>query len=291
MKVEALAAASVVALYAAAVLLFFPEYGSQVLPLIDSGYLQERLPVSILVRLPAFLLFVIAGGLTLFVERRHLRSSGAMFPLVAAGGFALAMLVQGKGYANHLYPAVALSLIGLGYATSGHSEDPIETRLGLVVLTLAGAAGAFLLAQARTYPEVAEIVEHRAPAHPTLLVAGTNLSIGDPLTRWVGGRWVGTRGSLWVTGTARDLLRNEKDPAERTRLEAAIAQDRRIWVADLDRSTPDVVLVDGAEGWRWINRNPDVRAGMAPYHVAGTADGIIVMIRPRRRRTLLTRGG
>lgn len=290
-KVEAIAGASVIALYAAAVFVFFPDYVSQVVPLIGSGYLQVRFPVSNLATLPAFLLFAIAAGLTFFVERRQLRGSAAMFPLVAGGGFALAMLVQGKGYANHLYPPLALALIALGCALSGKGTDAGERRFGLIVLALAGAAGAFLFAHARTYPEVARIVEDKAPANPTLLVAGTNLAIGHPLTRWVGGRWVGTRGSLWATGTARDLLRNERDPAQRAKLEAAIDQDRRTWVSDLDRSRPDVVLVDGAEGWRWINRNPDVRAGMAPYRVVGTAEGIIVMIRPRRRRALLTRGG
>lgn len=280
-KVEAVAAASVVALYAAAVFVFFPDYASQVLPLIGTGYLQVRFPVSDLATLPAFLLFAIAAGLTLFVERRKLRHSESMFPLLAAGGFALAMLVQGKGYANHLYPPLALSLIALGCALSGEATDAGERRFGLAVLTLAGATGAFLFAHARTYPAVAQIVEERAPAHPTLLVAGTNLAIGHPLTRWVGGTWVGTRGSLWATGTARDLLHTAEDPAQRARLEAAIDQDRRTWAADLNRSRPDVVLVDGAEGARWINRNPDVRAGMAPYRVAGEADGIIVMVRPR----------
>jgi hypothetical protein len=282
LQAESWAAATVVIAYAAVAVELYPAYFSQALPLVTTVYLPVRVGMVALWTSPAALLYLLACALALQIGRRELAHSFAALPLLASLGFAAAMWVQGKGYPNHIYPAVALAMLSLGWLVAERRVAGGRELFGSVAwLLLGGTALVFFdFGLGRPYVRTAELVRQLAPPRPRIIVAASNLSIGHPLTRWVGGTWVGTRGSLWATGTARELLRTERDPARRQRLEIAIAQDRRLWVADVLRKRPDVVLADEG-GRQWIAHNPDVRAALASYRVGGTSDGITVLLRGR----------
>lgn len=201
-----------------------------------------------------------------------------MLPLLAAFGFAAALGVQGKGYLNHWYPALALTIFALVAIIAESGADRAERRFGGSVTIVLSGLAAFLFAQAQSYPELERLVRQVAPAHPRLIVAGSNLSVGHPLTRWVGGEWVGRRGALWATGTAVEVM-ERSNPEERTILQHYIDEDRRIFVEDVEGRRPDVILVPGEEGRHWIASNPDVARATSGYRVAGFAEGVTVLVR------------
>jgi len=276
--VECWSAAAVVGAYAGAVVLVYPAFVSDALPLLQAVYIPVRSSAAELLTAPASLLSLVAGGLALFLARSQIMRSGALLPLVAALGFAAAMAIQGKGYLNHAYPFVALTVFALGLIPMERHGDRGERIFASALLIGLAGAGAFIFAQAQTYPELAQLVRRVAPPHPRMMVAGSNLSIGHPLNRWVGGRWVGRRGALWATGTAVELM-DRSTPEQRAVLQHSIDQDRQIFLEDVERGQPDVILVPGEIGHQWIASNPDVRRAVADYHPAGSAEGVTVLLR------------
>lgn len=270
--------ATLLGLYAAGVVLFTPAFFSVALPLAGDGYFAVRHSLDyLLISLPV-LLAAMAAATALMLVRRNEHGGPAGLLLLAALGFAAAMLVQGKGFSNHHYPALALALVALALAAV-RQPGGRERRLGLLILVALGLSGAWGATHMRLYRDVVPIIRAHAPERPKVIVAATNLVIGHPLTRWVDGHWVGTRASLWVTGTAAALLAGTDNPAHRARLRAKIDEDRRLWIEDVRRHRPDVVLVDLRHGGGWIRANSDVAAVLRPYRAAGSAQNILVLVR------------
>jgi hypothetical protein len=199
--------------------------------------------------------------------------------LLGAAAFQLAVLVQAKGFSNHHAPVLVLLVAALGMALAQRGSQDRESRLALLLLVSVTVVGTLLAARMHLYPQVAEIIRKEAPERPSLIMAGSNLTVAHPLTRWVDGRWSGTRASLWATDAAGALLQESRDPDHRARLLRQIDEDRRIWLDDVGRKQPDVVLVPQGEGDEWIASHPDVQRALAPYREAGAAQGITVLVR------------
>lgn len=278
MQPETWAAATVVVAYAFALFVFFPGYVTDALPLLKTVYLPARGSFAEVWLSPAGLIFFVSCGMAVILERSRILRGRSLLLWVAALGFAAAMGVQGKGYLNHCYPLVALAILGLGLVLAEQRGDRAERIVGRSVLLILAGSAAFVFAQAQTYPELASLVRRVAPPHPRIIVAGSNLSIGHPLTRWVGGEWVGRRGALWATGAAVALMDQSSDE-QKAVLKAYIDDDRRTFVEDIERGRPDAILVPGDIGRQWIAANPDVARATAVYRPAGTAQGVTVMVR------------
>ena len=107
----AAAALAVVALYAAAVLVFTPEY-LQLLPMLSAAYLPLHDYWLTLLRGPVVIVPLAIYALALFLRPGRVAALPAMF-LIASAGFAVAGLIQGKGYLNHALPGMALGFVGL----------------------------------------------------------------------------------------------------------------------------------------------------------------------------------
>lgn len=273
---EALAAAAVLIAYGAAVILLFPAFFSRALPLVRTVYLPSGGGWMSVIEAPATAIFAVALFLWLWTARGSLRNSASLPPMLAAIGFFAAALVQGRGYLNHLYPAVALAFLAAAIAQLESNE---RDRVRLAALGLLGLFALRIFINVAGYPRLTETVREVAPERPGIIVAGSNLSIGHPLTRQVGGRWAGRRASLWASGTANELLLANPDPATRARLRAYQAEDRRIFVEDVQRRRPDVVLVPGADGLRFIRTNPEVARALAGYRRVAEAEGVHVLLR------------
>jgi hypothetical protein len=143
-------AGSIVAIYGASIFVFYPQFISDVLPLVQTVYVPARLPwLTILTRTP-----VNFWLLSIFLLARQQR--GAIFQprfsilLTASCGFALAYAVQGKGWPYHTYPMLALALLALAVlanAREGTAPEAAATRhsemdrLALLAIT-AGLVGA-----------------------------------------------------------------------------------------------------------------------------------------------------
>lgn len=271
------AALAVLALYAASIPLVFPAYLADGLPLAVATYLPLREPFATLVlrygSLPlALLLAAVLGG------QRPMAATPVATLLLAAAGFYLAYLVQGKGFVNHEYPAVALvALAALWLAVPVVPRSAIPSgkeaagRLLLVrtLLVTGLAIGLQYFNSVSDGGDLAKEVARIAPPHPRMIAVSAQLTAGHPLVRLLDGQWVGRPCSLWVTATAAARL---ADPglseAERQTLRAYAARDRQGFVEDVRRGKPDVVILEGPSAEGWIEANPEVAASLADYALA-----------------------
>lgn len=273
---EWLALAGIGVGYLLIVQLAFPAYTAHMLPLLRLVYLPGRdswghLLTGTMVTIP-----VVAAILTLWLAGAR-PSDDVVALLLAAAGFAAAGLVQGKGYLNHGYPAVAASLLAitLQLSRAGHART-------------FGAACAAVLALFATYsyarvPEpraLSDAVQRLGPEHPRLAGISFDFSLGHPLTRWVGGEWIGTRGSLWVTGNAWQQLEDPAlPPADRQAYERAEQDDAALLAADITGHRPDIILVDDLPGPCWIAAHPSLARAMESYRPANRVGTVTLWIR------------
>ncbi len=258
---------------------FTPEFWTVAVPLVSDGYLQHRQPLfELLTSVPA-LLSLTALGAAATIGGRSLVRGPVLMPLLGALAFEAAVLVQAKGFSNHQYPVLALGLVALGLALAAKAERGREARIGLLLWLVLAGGGALAASRMYLYPEVAALIRQQAPPRPTMIMAGSNLTVAHPLTRWVDGRWVGTRASLWASYAARELLAGDPPEPRRTKLRAQLTEDRRLFLADVARERPDVILVWEQEGPLGMEPGTDLVAALGPYRLAGSAQGVKVLVR------------
>ncbi|OWK30866.1 hypothetical protein SPMU_18560 [Sphingomonas mucosissima] len=274
---EWIAAGVVCASYLLVVQLGFPDYTARMLPLLRLVYLPGRDSWSNLLAGPMIVIPGVAAILTLWLARSR-PSNEAVVMLLAAAGFAAAGLMQGKGYLNHGYPAVATALFAI---TLELSRAGAARRFGSLCAVLLALSATYSYARVPAPYALRNAVERVGPPRPRLIGISLDFALGHPLTRWVDGQWVGRRGSLWVTGNAwQQLERPTLSEADRRAYKAAERTDAAILAQDIARHRPDVILVDDVPGPRWIAAHPPLAQAMRGYQPA-TRVGQITLWTPR----------
>ncbi|HLL26327.1 MAG TPA: hypothetical protein VKT73_01575 [Xanthobacteraceae bacterium] len=243
----------IVAIYGASILVFFPQYVSDVLPLLQAIYLPTRQPWFVLFTSLPILLWLLSVLLLAGQKQWALWEPRFSVPLMASCGFVLAYLVQGKAWSYQTYPMLALSLLAVVILLSERVEktrnenastNPRAARLLLFVT----AAGFFFVGfnwmhDVSDFTSLAGTIRQNA-TRPKMLVISEEWGLGHPLVRQVRGQWVQRFGSLWITECAEWLLARERSPAGRTRLESYMALDRAMLLEDIRRQQPDIILLD-----------------------------------------------
>lgn len=272
---EAMAAVAVVLAYAGVAIRLHPDYARDVVPVLAAVYLPMRLGIVDLLAGPVVAPVVALIVLGLVMTRRR-PGVVAEIMFAAATGFALAGLVQGKGYLNHALPGIALALIGVGFAlrSSAPRERIVGAAMALVI------AGLELHAFSRIVPDVAlrAAIARVAPARPSMVALGSNLNVGHPVVRHLGGRWVQSSPALVVSGGARYAMAGA-DTVQRARLRKLAARDAADFARDLAGNAPDVVLQDATLGTPWIAAHPAVARAMRAYRPAAQVSDVTVWTR------------
>lgn len=251
-----------IAAYVAAVFAFAPAYLDW-LPMIARTYGAIHDKLWKLLLGPSFYP-LLCFGLLYFLRARRLSPLSIAW-LFGAAGFLLATFLQAKNYPNHWLPGAALALA----AVAAMLDSPLveRSRKALVAAALAAIA----LSEMYQWmiwpnPAVATAIERVAPPSPSIIALSPQLTTGHPVTRNVGGRWVGSRAGLFTASGA--AYAGLDDPLERS----AYDEDIRSFATDVRRNSPDVVLVHRASK-RWLMREQPVRAAMADYRpVASTKE-------------------
>jgi hypothetical protein len=209
-------------------------------------------------------------GLLCFLRPRRL-SPLTIAWLLGAAGFLIATFLQAKNYPNHWLPGAALALAAVAAMLDSAA---IETSRKVLV-----AAGLAAVAFCEMYqwmiwpdPAVAAAIERVAPARPSIISLSPQLTTGHPVTRNVGGRWVGSRAGLFTASGA--AYAGLDDPIAR----AAYDEDVRSFAADVRRTSPDVVLVHRASK-RWLMREQPIRLAMAAYRRAASTEETEIWVR------------
>jgi hypothetical protein len=196
--------------------------------------------------------------------------------LIASAGFALAGLIQGKGYLNHALPGMALGFVGLVLLTT---EPRIERdRRNFVLAATAALACLEVYAMASIQPirGLAEAVTRVAPPRPSVITLGPDLLTGHPLVRNVNGRWAGSRAGMYIAvGAYSELSAGHPDP----RLRRWYEDDVAAFADDVRRERPDVILVDARPELAWLRKEPKIQSAIAGYGPRARVGDIEVWVR------------
>ncbi len=217
-------------------------------------------------------------------------------PALSSLGFVVTFLIQRKGWVNHGLPGVELAFVAIAAAAASifaphEAEDREEAwrrvRRPMLFFFLPAAVYAPILFGAllsftgfEEYKGLTAAVLRDAPARPRVIALAPDLDVGHPLTRRIGGEWVGRPNATWLMIFARMYLdAGWGDGAYRARLQTYIDEDARMFREDVERHRPDVVLVARDARVETAMRDPDVAAAMADYAPREEADGVAVWTR------------
>lgn len=282
--VENWATLAVVTTYAAVVVVRYPEFTGQVLPLALEVYRPVREDLVFTLIAPSLLL----GALALYLLARFRALQPLLLVCVLASvGFALGFVEQGKAWKYHLYPAAAVAVFGVAadflhrlrsVAASGGPRWPVYRTLPPLLVLLGLAFSMFDMLE----PPSLRLADS-VPAdirRPQVIALTADVGLGFPFVREIDGVWVGTGHSQWISSLASERVYGEPDlPSEvRTRMWAAMRFDRDMLIRDLRRARPDIVLVDTRPalspdgvtivGWReWALGIPELRPLVTEYQV------------------------
>jgi hypothetical protein len=289
LAVENWAAGAAIFAYGLVVLWVFPTYVADMVPLVAAVYAAVRPTLLELLSQVPLPLWLAGLGTIVILKRKAALDPLFALVLVAACGFALAFLIQGKGWAYQSYPMLALMLIALALALVP-TWRTASTATGRVLPTL--AAGTITVASvcwmnhAADTSALADAVR-RLKAHPSILAITSEIAVGHPLVREVGGTWAGRVCSQWITTGV--LLRRQHGPldaATAARFASYEARDRAMLSEDLARAQPDIVLIERvAFDWdAWARADPVVAEQLKAYREVGTLYGIAILKRDRAIR-------
>lgn len=266
-------AAAAIGIYAIALLAFASAYFDW-LPVIASTYAPMHAPWW-KVALGPTLYPAICLGLVILLRAPRV-AAVAMTWALGAIGFLIAAYAQAKNYPNHWLPGAGLALLA---AFALVAQRGIERNRRLAI-----GAGLAIVAVAQMYhwairPDsaVAAAVRQIAPGAPKITALSPQLVTGHPVTRNVGGRWVGSRAGLFTAAGARFV--GLGDPFARQ----AYREDLDSFARDVERNAPDVVLVHRASK-SWLLREPVIATAMRDYTFGQQAGDTEVWVRRDARR-------
>lgn len=281
----------------AIVVFLFPGYLA-IAPATFDAYVPLREPLTWLLSEPWLIANVaLLAGLGAAFGRGCLDARVAI-PALASIGFIGTFFIQGKGWVNHGLPSVEMAFIAVAMAYAkvlhasddkGRAEGWARTRRATLFLFFPALLGAPLLfglllplTGFEEYKGLTAAVQRHAPAHPKIIALSSRLDVGHPLTRRVGGEWVGRPNAMWLMIFSQMFIDARLgDEAWRTRLAAYRDRDALGFREDVEARDPDIVLVVQDPRVQKAMKNPDIAAAMARYAPVETADGIDVWTRRR----------
>ena len=262
------AAAATVAVYGIALLAFASDY-FQWVPVIAQTYVPMRAALWKVMVAPA-LYPAICLGLVILLRPPRISPLAVAWAL-AAGGFLVAAIVQGKNYPNHWLPQAGLALTAA--LTLAAQPNVARARRSAVLAGLAVVAACELYYWT-IIPDraVASEIRRVAPPAPKIIALSPQLTTGHPVTRNVGGRWVGSRAGLFMASGAKYVGLD----SETTR--RAYRDDIRSFTVDVERHSPDVVLVLKPSK-SWLMAEPSVARTMRDYRFETSAGDTEIWVR------------
>lgn len=282
-------AAGLCMLYALWVWIAFPAFFSEVMPFATAVYVPLKAPLLTLLFERGLLLWLASLAFAAWFLREKILQPVVLVPLAASTGFALAYLLQAKGWPYQSFPAVAVSVFALMLAFllrfhSGPTKaaDRVARLAAVSVVALVAGLGCFWFSLGLDISEVNASVRAIKP-RPKIIALSDDLGVGHPLTRDVGGEWVGRQPSLWVTTFVRLLRAKSKvSPAENAKLSAYAERERKMFAEDVVRNRPDIILLDRISSFDWLawaNAHAETREALKPYSLRASDGPIAILSR------------
>lgn len=239
--------------YLAAVMRFHPEFLRDLYPVLAETYLQIDVYLPILVNYGvAYSVFVLIAWFLRPVGRDLELSTVALLASLAAFSVAL---YQAKGWPYHVYPALVLAIAAALCSMAACATDRVAIagrwRPSLTIVLIAVLANwiPFRFSQKPDAETVAAV--RSAVEQPSVAVLGTDMAIGHPFTRMVGGRWISAYNGDWLGSFAEHLgqeARANGDKETAARYEQIVAGYAATKRREFEQSQPDIVLVQKDDG-------------------------------------------
>jgi hypothetical protein len=296
---EMFIAAILGALYAIGVGIYFPVFFSDIVPLAAVVYLPVKMPFWKLIGFFATPIWIMILIVSAMLKERAIFSRPYSLLLAGSCGFAVSFYLQQKGWSYHSYPALALAVLAVVIAFSDRwnsirikRETPQNrfARLGMTAVVAFLSAISFCwLYFAVDMRALAEPIRKIKP-RPKIIAITSDIGVGHPLARDVGGTWVGRVGSLWITTGVLIRKKHEKlDPDVEARLTALADRDRVMLAQDIERNRPDIILVERANfagfDWKaWAEADPAINRQLKSYREVETIGPITILSRETNPR-------
>lgn len=298
---EHIGATLVVLSYAAVLVWAFPEYTQNTLPLVLTLYVPLRYSLPLMLANPSVIMIALAALVGVGMGAWEFRGPFVGVMSLAALGFTGALIVQGKGWPYHGYPAVALSLFVLGVLLLRRISSSIDggaakslsldVKFGAGLLACIYALASYWLLQEPSRDYLVSVVSRMVPAHPKVFSIYGAPGLAFPLTRKLHGAPLGRTPFQWISAYTDVLLtageldpagkKQIVDPALRRTIEDYARRDRDE-VADTIRTRrPDVILVGGNGEEQWALSKPQIAAALRPYHKVKTVGDVEIWL-PRQ---------
>jgi hypothetical protein len=256
---ENLAAATVTAVYAAVLWLWFADYFVDTAPMVAAVYVPDRLELKAFLLAPVTILWACALRLT-SIAGGFRRALPAILLALSTVSYFL-FLLQGKGWAYQSYPAVSFALLALTVQlASADGAAAMWPAIGRLAAGLAAfvmfviAALWFDTAVLRDTRAIAATIEKIAPS-PGIAAISADISIGFPVTRMVHGHWAQRSASLLMAaGVRRRRLNGDLPAAALAKIEPYEILDRDRLRDDIRANRPDILLVEdkSSEPFDWL---------------------------------------
>jgi len=260
LRPEALGAVAAVGLCALGVFLFAMPWLNEVLPEITRTYwgFNQSLAVILLDNLLPLGLLTI-GALAI------IRAGGpleAVLLTLAAAGFAVSGLLQGKGYSYHFFPVTACMVLALSLAAMQPEQmrrlPGSVFRIALVLSLATGLLGLYQRSElgpaGQEISQVADFVERSVPEEASFFAFSTHPFPGFPTAFAADRRWGSpSNSSLFLPSVIR--LSGPDAPAGEQAL--ALSREKAIAAALRDiKAGPELVLIDIRKSRHAINEDP-----------------------------------
>jgi len=161
-------------------------------------------------------------------------------------------------------------------------DDPREAVEAAEVLFVGGGNSFRLLASLWELGLIEPI--RRISPHPKMLLITSDLSVGHPLVRQVGGTWVSRVARLWITAGVIHRLQHETlAPGTKATLLAYAKRDLEMLVEDIRRQQPDVIVMENEQfDWdNWAASQPELAEELKAYRVAERIGYFFILQRVR----------
>lgn len=280
---EHLSAAVAGLLYVIVTAILWPQFFTDILPLLRDIYVPVKLPLMALLEKPAVSLWAIALLAIVALHRKHRLSPPLVLIMATSAAFAAAFMLQGKGWSYQSYPAIALALFALGYALSSETGASRIWQLGggLLLLALFVRSMLWFDTSFDALP-LQQRVAQLGQKHPAVLAITAEPGIGHPLTRAIGGAWVSRQQGLWID-TYLNVMRRDGmlDQARDYLLQPYVQRERERLIEDIRRLPPTILIVDDltGHGSDWLKAHSDVAALLADFQLVDTVNKVGIFTR------------
>jgi hypothetical protein len=299
---EHFAAIFVLLVYGLLIFWRFPDYIDHSIPFVLTLYAPLKYSLWLMLENASVILVVASLLVSLALGLADSQNSLIRVLVLGTVGFTLALIIQGKGWPYHGFPAVALSLLVFSlllvkrmtesFGTSEGTKPIAKTLALLAAFMFAGiyalASTWFLQEPQRLQRNLVYEVSRLVPAHPKIISIDTGPELAFPLIRKLQGAPTGHQPWQMVSGYA-DLLLNSGaldpganrkvlNPVIRRRIEEYARVDRKELADTIHLRRPDAILIANRVLARWAFSDPGIAMALSSYRKAKSIDDVEIWV-------------